>query len=146
MTRVRTALPALAVAVAAALGPGAAPVSAETPLQRADRLMTMGYAEFARQPHAAPFDWETDGCTGLDVARQATFRQACVQHDFGYGNYGPSSTLRLDPTDTRRAWIDKRFYQEMRQICTDQHGSDGQCMADAETIYGGVRLLGGLRW
>ncbi|WP_411079074.1 phospholipase A2 [Streptomyces sp. cmx-18-6] len=144
-------LTAPGVTASASTAPGAGPSSESGArvaglLETADRLMGMRYWDFAGQPQVAPFDWETDGCTGVDTGSKIIFYDACVQHDFGYGNYGPSSHLKLDPSDARRAWIDERFHHEMRQICIDRHGGSSTCLGSAKVIYDGVRLLGHWHW
>ncbi|MFI1221421.1 MULTISPECIES: phospholipase A2 [unclassified Streptomyces] len=138
---------------AGASAPGSGPVgdsrakaSAASTLDTANHLMGLRYWDFVNQPQVAPFDWESDGCTGVGTGEKVIFFEACVQHDFGYGNYGPSSGLKLDPTDARRAWIDERFYHEMRQICIDRHESGSTCLGSAKVIYDGVRAIGWTHW
>ncbi|MFF3484289.1 phospholipase A2 [Streptomyces sp. NPDC002701] len=158
MTRVRTILPALATIALAGFGPGAATPANATPaaaapaaalaaasdLESADRIMNLGYRDFMRHPRIAPFDWETNGCTWVGPPARQMFHDACVQHDFGYGNYGAKGRLKLDPTSGRRAWIDERLWHEMRNICHDHYTGILQpgCLTSAKIVYDGVRELG----
>ncbi|MEU3195054.1 phospholipase A2 [Streptomyces sp. NPDC006992] len=113
----------------------------------ADRLMKLTYRQFAAVRHAPPFNWTTDGCsvpTGLFPYREV-FRPACVQHDFGYRNYGGNHELKLDPTRATKNWIDSRFRTEMRRICDDRYPAAGRhrnCRRAADTYYAGVRIGG----
>lgn len=125
---------------------GTRAAQAATPLQRADFLMNRTYGQFPAyaQHREAPFDWNTDGCTGTPWPWSKVFRAACVMHDFGYRNYGRQGTtrLQLDPTDNRRKWIDDRLLQEMKRICND--GRLGiPCKTAAVTIHRAVRIGGG---
>ncbi|QGV76925.1 phospholipase A2 [Streptomyces ficellus] len=98
------------------------PVVAEATLrEEADRIMNLTYRDFARTPRVEPFDWSTDGCsvpTGY-APYSEVFRPACVQHDFGYRNYGANHGLALDPTRETKNWIDGRFRTEMERVCQD---------------------------
>ncbi|SER90668.1 phospholipase A2 [Streptomyces qinglanensis] len=113
----------------------------------ADRLMELTYRQFAVARHTPPFDWTTDGCsvpTGL-LPYSEVFRPACVQHDFGYRNYGGNHALKLDPTRATKNWIDSRFRTEMRRICDDRYSTAGRrrnCRRAADTYYAGVRIGG----
>lgn len=149
---VRCALAAAATALAISLGAAAPMPAAAAPaglLEDADRIMNLGYRDFMNHPRVAPFDWSTDGCSGpvFPPAKQM-FHDACVQHDFGYGNYGPRGGLKLDTSEGRRARIDERFWHEMRNICNDQYPGllNPGCLLSAETIYRGVREWGGDYW
>ncbi|MBQ1162165.1 hypothetical protein KBZ21_29485 [Streptomyces sp. A73] len=113
----------------------------------ADRLMKLTYRQFAEAPHRPPFDWTTDGCsvpTG-QFPYSKVFRPVCVQHDFGYRNYGGNGKLKLDPTRRTKNWIDGRFRTELRRIC-DHEFTDAQrnrnCRNAADTYYLGVQLGG----
>lgn len=68
--------------------------------EKADRIMNLTYRQFASTPHIPPFNWTTDGCSvpGGSLPYRKVFRPACVQHDFGYRNYGARHELKLDPT------------------------------------------------
>jgi hypothetical protein len=111
-------------------------------LDTAVRLMSLSYADFAKQPRIKPFDWSTDGCTAVGPSLNAVFLPACTQHDFGYRNFGTKGALKLDGTQERRAWIDTRFLNEMRRLCADQQSGDSSCLSSADTLYQGVRLFG----
>ena len=132
-------------AVAALCTSGTASAAADAPDVRADadRIMNLTYVDFANHPRVAPFDWSTDGCTGIGE----TFAPACVQHDFGYRNYGNHGALKLSPTEETRAWLDERFWHEMRRMCFDTHGPSGGatdgCLGAAGVVYDGVRAFGG---
>ncbi|MGP3988864.1 phospholipase A2 [Streptomyces sp. 3N207] len=130
----------------------AAPVPASAPADsavraEADRLMGLSYQEFAKARHVAPFNWTTDGCSvpiGL-APYSEVFRPACVQHDFGYRNYGRDHELKLDPTRKTKNWIDGRFRTEMRRICADRYPEQRRfhnCRSAAETYYLGVQIGG----
>lgn len=91
--------------------------------EQADRIMNLTYREFARTPRVEPFNWTTDGCsvpTG-HAPYSEVFRPACVQHDFGYRNYGAHHELRLSPTREAKNWIDSRFRTEMERVCQDTY-------------------------
>ncbi|GAA2118141.1 phospholipase A2 [Streptomyces synnematoformans] len=141
--------PLTGTALAADQTPGpAAPAAAAPPLrEQADALMNLTYREFAETPHVPPFNWTTDGCsvpTG-HAPYSETFRPACVQHDFGYRNYGANHELQLSPTRETKNWIDGRFRTEMRRICDDRHRSTLPhlvCVNAAEAYYGAVQVGG----
>ena len=131
------------VAAVAALSTSATTANAMDLRADADRIMNLTYGDFANHPRVEPFDWSTDGCTGIGE----TFAPACVQHDFGYRNYGNHGALKLSPTEETRAWIDERFWHEMRRMCFDTHGPSGGatngCLGAAGVVYDGVRVFGG---
>ncbi|MGW8376836.1 phospholipase A2 [Streptomyces sp. ODS28] len=148
-TRLPVTLASLTLAATGALG-ALAPAAPAAPSVReqADRIMNLGYAEFARTPHVAPFNWTNDGCsvpTGYTPYRKV-FEPACVQHDFGYRNYGALHELRLSPTRETRRWIDGRFRTEMRHICEDTYTTPLRlhgCLAAADAYHLAVRAGGG---
>jgi hypothetical protein len=121
--------------------------AAPTLREQADAIMNLTYREFAETPHVPPFNWTNDGCsvpTGY-APYSETFRPACVQHDFGYRNYGANHELKLSPTRETKNWIDGRFLTEMRRICDDRHSSPlphVACVNAAEAYYGAVQLGG----
>ncbi|MDQ3790293.1 MAG: phospholipase [Actinomycetota bacterium] len=131
------------VAAVAALSTSATTANAMDVRADADRIMNLTYVDFANHPRVAPFDWSTDGCTGIGES----FAPACVQHDFGYRNYGNQGALKLSPTEETRAWLDERFWHEMRRLCFDTHGPSGGatngCLGAARVVYDGVRAFGG---
>ncbi|GGU48960.1 phospholipase A2 [Streptomyces lavendofoliae] len=130
-------------------GTGILPVPVADPALRAeaDRIMNLTYRGFARTPHVEPFDWTTDGCSvpvGFAPYSQV-FRPACVQHDFGYRNYGANHELRLSPTRETKNWIDSRFRTEMERICQDtyvSHLAGLNCVNAARAYYVAVSLGG----
>ncbi|MGA5407541.1 phospholipase A2 [Streptomyces lavendulocolor] len=129
--------------------PGAATAPAADPAVRreADRIMHLTYREFARTPRVQPFDWTTDGCSvpvGYAPYSQV-FRPACVQHDFGYRNYGARGALRLSPTRETKNWIDNRFRTEMERVCQDTYATPLaglNCMNAARAYHVAVSLGG----
>jgi Prokaryotic phospholipase A2 len=114
----------------------------QTSREQADRILNMNYKEFAelRQSATRPkgYRWDTDGCTP-DWAPKY-FTRACYLHDFGYRNYGSArkDAPHLSPTQQTKDWIDKRFYQEMVNICNDEaHTDQGRatCKKKAAALY-----------
>ena len=124
----------------------AAPDVSTSVIDEADRIMNDTYQEFAAEPHRPPFDWSTDGCS-VPVAPElipwnATFRPACVQHDFGYRNYGGGGELQLSPTRDTKNWIDGRFREEMGRICRTRLDAPA-CLSMANVYYQAVQHFGG---
>ncbi|MFC8920790.1 phospholipase A2 [Streptomyces sp. NPDC057116] len=123
------------------------PVAAPTVREQADRIMNLTYREFARTPRVAPFNWTTDGCsvpTGY-APYSEVFRPACVQHDFGYRNYGANHELRLSPTRETKNWIDGRFRTEMERVCQDTYLTPLRhlnCVNAAQAYYLAVSVGG----
>lgn len=147
----RRAVVAGALALGALFGSAAPAAAQDSPRERAEEIMSLTYAEFAEVAarREKPFDWSTDGCTALGAPNlgnwQQVFRPACVQHDFGYRNFGRRGELDLDPTEARRTWIDDRFLVEMRRICSDTgQGLLSTCHLTAQVVHGGVRNAGGV--
>ncbi|CAB4924535.1 unannotated protein [freshwater metagenome] len=109
---------------------------------RARAFVAMTHERFMAQAASvsAPFDWATDGCTATPASWAATFRPACVQHDFGYRNLGYG--LRLSRLEATRRWIDERFLDEMRRIC--DAGRRGlrrvACRTRATLMWAAVRV------
>ena len=93
------------------------------------------------------FDWTDDGCSGREQIGPISnlyrnlFNKACQLHDFGYRNFGEG--LKLDRTESRRAWIDERFRIQMYRICDDRFaGNRAQllvCKDQAEWVHTVVR-------
>lgn len=131
--------------VAADTGPAA--VAEPTVREQADWIMNLTYHEFARTPRIQPFNWSTDGCsvpTGY-APYSEVFRPACVQHDFGYRNYGAHHELRLSPTRETKNWIDKRFRTEMERVCQDVYVTPLphlNCVNAAQAYYVAVSVGG----
>lgn len=96
-----------------------------------------------------PFDWRDDGCSVpksinvvIDNDYLKIFKKACQRHDFGYRNFGKG--LRLDRTESRREWVDKKFKADMDGICDAREASDGidACEFWAEAFFQAVRHQG----
>ncbi|MDQ0988910.1 phospholipase A2 [Streptomyces sp. V3I7] len=142
---------ALATTVLALTGVAgtAAPSSATEPTVReqADVLMNLPYEQFNAAAHVPPFNWTTDGCsvpTGF-APYSRVFQPACVQHDFGYRNYGARWELKLDPTRSAKEWIDGRFRTEMHRVCDNTYTlplTHAGCDNAAEAYYAAVRIGG----
>lgn len=128
-------------------GAGTAPAADPGVRREADRIMHLTYREFARTPRVQPFDWTTDGCSvpvGYAPYSQV-FRPACVQHDFGYRNYGARGALSLSPTRETKNWIDSRFRTEMERVCQDTYATPLaglNCMNAARAYHVAVSLGG----
>jgi hypothetical protein len=119
---------------------------------KADALMTTDYLSFikTKQSSADPtFNWNSDGCSGPKAAKpiyRTLFNKPCQQHDFGYRNYGRhTGGLQLQPDENARAWIDRRFVDEMNRLC-DRNFSKVQqtynqifCKGEASNMYAAVR-------
>ncbi|WP_051470980.1 phospholipase A2 [Patulibacter minatonensis] len=86
------------------------------------------------------FDWSDDGCSPPtpDHLRER-FRNACLQHDFGYRNFG--NGLMLERTENRRYRIDVKFRNEMNRICGRMFSGNAKrvCKAEATVMYKAVR-------
>ncbi|MGE4426218.1 MAG: phospholipase A2 [Solirubrobacteraceae bacterium] len=141
---VRPLIVAITLAIPAAVAPSA---GASTSLvQRADAAMRSDASSFvARRTFSAPFDWSQDGCSNpLPINANDLFRVPCMQHDFGYRNYGARGRLRLDPSSDRRRWIDDRFLGEMRGVCDRRYGGARRtaCRGVARAYWAGVRTFG----
>ncbi|GAA4894196.1 phospholipase A2 [Streptomyces coeruleoprunus] len=138
-------------AMAAGTAHGASPtvtrLAEPTLREQADHIMNLTYREFAVTPHIPPFNWTNDGCsvpTGL-APYSEVFRPACVQHDFGYRNYGGKWELKLSPTRETKNWIDGRFRTEMRRICDDTYRfpvAHLNCVNAAEMYHTAVQFGG----
>lgn len=122
-----TAAPAPAAAVTSqqvASGVGAQATAASTH-SKAVAYMKMKHTTFAKQKKVKPFNWTNDGCsvpTGY-APYMKTFTKACVQHDFGYRNFGKArkDSLKLEATKSRKGWIDSRFKAEMKAACKTKY-------------------------
>lgn len=96
------------------------------------------------------FDWTTDGCSPpTPDAWKAIFDGPCQQHDFGYRNYGKGLNLGRD--EFTRAWVDKRFKNEMGAVCSTFALGPQRvvCFQTAKAMYKAVRggqLLRGRLW
>jgi hypothetical protein len=110
--------------------------------KEADRIMNLNYREFAklRKLPTRPegYRWDTDGCTPKWAPKY--FTEACYIHDFGYRNYGSArkDAPHLSPTQETKNWIDKRFQEEMYNICADQAKTEkgrAVCKEKADQLY-----------
>lgn len=96
-----------------------ASTASEQEIARAREIMNMSYQEFARLPHEGPFEWSNDGCSSpmpADPYREY-FQPACVQHDFGYRNFGGHYGKGYGTDRRTKNWIDAHFRDEMQRIC-----------------------------
>ena len=111
---------------------------------RANTRMTESLSAFMtnKAKKAGPWNWSDNGCNS-PALRPSEFYRACARHDFGYRNYGWG--LTVDPTDSRRLWVDQRFLTDMRAICRANHSGDARddCYTAASINYSGVRYGGG---
>ncbi len=111
---------------------------------RMNGLMTESLSAFMKHKKAkgGPWNWSDNGCNSPAV-RAAEFYRACARHDFGYRNYGWG--LTVNPTDSRRLWVDERFRTDMRAICRANHSGKARtdCYKAAAINYAGVRAGGG---
>lgn len=81
----------------------------------------------------------------------SVFEKSCDRHDFGYRNYGkntstPGAHPKFDPTSSRKAQIDSRFYSNMKVQCSQKYGNPitrGACNTAAKTFYTAVSKFGG---
>jgi hypothetical protein len=112
----------------------------------ADRIMRMDYEEFAALRSSAErpagYRWDTDGCTPDWAPRY--FTRACHLHDFGYRNYGSArkEAPHLSPTADTKAWIDRRFFEEMTRICRQEAKTEdgrARCRQTADRLYAHVQ-------
>jgi len=132
---------AFAAAAVAVLIPATA--RADDVRDRADALMNMHAGDFVNAPHDAPFEWSNDGCSG---PTEQIFHNACVQHDFGYRNYGAHYALKLSVTRGTKEWIDARFHEEMDRACVDTYPAGeavASCMDNATLAWTAVHIFGG---
>jgi hypothetical protein len=141
------ALAAAVLALAIPTGTAVADPACPTKCQ-AINIMNLTYGQFTslRNSPTRPgaFDWSSDGCSGphtnpIDWLKPfyAMHNAPCLQHDFGYRNFG--NGLRLERTEDRRAWIDGRFLTEMRRNC-DDHWWYAGCGTAANAFYAAVRV------
>jgi hypothetical protein len=123
-----------------------APPAQQVSRAQADTIMQLNYKQFtvlrtsAQRP--AGYRWDTDGCTPDWAPRY--FTRACYLHDFGYRNYGSArkNAPHLSPTQQTKDWIDRRFYEEMINICNNEAKTDSgraSCMQKAALLYNHVR-------
>lgn len=146
---VRRVLSILAVTIALLVG-GTTSAWAQTPTQRATDLeFNVSMATFlaARATGEAPFDWTSDGCSTpaiQDLAKwNGTFTNPCLQHDFGYRNFGVGGVVQ-NATESMRTQIDNKFKQDMYDVCRPMSlGKRVECQFVASAYYNVVRNVGG---
>ncbi|MBF6326958.1 phospholipase A2 [Nocardia transvalensis] len=121
---------------------GAGSASADDLRAVADNYMNMSADDFANAAKDPRFDWSTDGCSG---PTEPIFANACLQHDFGYRNYGNHGALKLSPTAETKEWIDGQFLEQMRNACGDKYPPDvvGSCIDNAQYAWQAVHSAGG---
>ena len=120
-------------------------------IARANEIMSLDYKGFDALPkNEPPFDWSNDGCSTPWLPNTAIlgdfnddFFRACIQHDFGYANYGVGG-LALSPNENTRGWIDDRLLEEMRRICNNEVSFIDRpiCHIFAVTFHTAVRNFG----
>ncbi len=145
---------ALLVTTALAVGIGTPALAAPTK-QGAIAIFYQGTDNFmSRKAQGGDgYVWSDDGCSvplvvkiAVPVAAYASwqFQNQCKQHDFGYRNFGGS--LRLDPTESRRNWVDDWFHSRMQARCgawtIRLTGQEPLCRANALIFYTAVRNFG----
>jgi hypothetical protein len=130
----------LVAALAGVLLAGLVPVGtavADTKSHAVD-IVSQSYGDFLKTKRTgeAPFDWSSDGCSWTPAPWSWEQSGPCQLHDFGYRNFGKG--LTLERTEDRRAWIDRRFLDEMRRNCR-QHWWYTSCPNGIYVMYGVVR-------
>lgn len=137
----------------AALGAGASPAWAAEPpppsdpaTARANELMAMSAADFvAADKGGFGFELSSDGCSNPTALGIRFQDDTCVQHDFGYRNYGNRFGKGLSPTRATKDWIDQRFQEEMLRACEEYVGSPGpsqECVDEANAVFYAVSTRG----
>jgi hypothetical protein len=127
------------------------PPASNPTIARANQIMGLDYRAFDALPkNEQPFDWSNDGCStpwspGTPILGDFNddFFRACIQHDFGYANYGVGG-LALSPNENTRGWIDDRLLEEMRRICNNEVSFIDRPIRHvfATTFHTGVRNFG----
>lgn len=149
--RMKRALFAAAVAVAAAVLPATAasaaaptksellaqwtqPTAASTSAWNAARLDQGAYASYK-------FDWTTDYCSSSpDNPLGFDFELSCWHHDFGYRNYKDLGTF-----EANKARVDSMFYADLQRTCaTYSTASQPACYSLAWIYYQAVSIFGSL--
>lgn len=86
------------------------------------------------------------------------FRQPCVIHDFGYRNFGPNDSLKVQKKyltakqrktgDTSKELIDQRFRSMMLYKCEKKFDGlqEFGCKAAAQAFFVGVDQFGNKAW
>lgn len=110
-----------------------------------DRLIRGSLDDFlayrSGDDHDPELDLSTDGCSAPLVGNTGAsfdFTNACLRHDFGYRN-----TKKQGRFGDRKAEIDRRFLQDMKDHCaTRSVFLQGRCYAWAYTFYEAVKRFG----
>jgi len=116
--------------------------------ERADFAMHLDLKSFGRLREQKPWRciWSSDGCSRpMPPTWRPLFKDACVQHDFGYRNYGHG--LMLGATEQVREWIDDRQRTQMKRICANTFSpldsiGFGSCVTAAEVVWWAVHVGG----
>lgn len=133
---------ALAMFAAAGIALAGQPPATTPDQTEANRLMNLTADDFGLAPQNPPFDWSNNECSG---PTRPEFTPACVQHDFGYRNYGARGDLGFAVIRDTKDWIDQRFHEEMYRICEDYASvpqAATQCVQDADNAFTAVQLFG----
>lgn len=116
-------------------------------LGKANELMALPAKDFVGADKASPgqpFNLRSDGCSG--PINPAYFKDACIQHDFAYRNYGKSDGgLGLALTEEARLYADERFRVEMHRSCEEwaiPATTAEDCLNQAALAYTAVRTEG----
>ncbi len=116
-------------------------------LGKANELMALPAAAFVvadKTSPGRPFNLRTDGCSG--PINPAYFKDACIQHDFAYRNYGKSDGgLGLALTEAARSYADERFRVELNRSCEAwaiPATTAEDCLNQAALAYTAVRSEG----
>lgn len=117
--------------------------------ERADSAVNRTAESFSTLRQTKPWkcDWTSDGCSSpMPPSWRPLFKPACLQHDFGYRNYGHG--LALGSNEAVRDWIDGRQLTEMKRICEREFLLKGElldyahCETAAEIVWAGLRHFG----
>lgn len=116
---------------------------------KAVKYMKLKHTDFVKSKKVKPFIWKHNGCsvpTGY-APYMVTFTKSCIQHDFGYRNFGSGTKggLKLKPTQSTKTWIDARFRTEMKRACKTKYKKGNplkMCNKAADAYWTGVRVGG----
>lgn len=130
-----------------ALAQAGPPPPTSLELGKANELMAVPAAVFVAADKTSPgrpFNLRSDGCSG--PINPAYFKDACIQHDFAYRNYGRSDGgLGLALTEAARSYADERFRVEMNRSCEAwaiPATTAEDCLNQAALAYTAVRSEG----
>ena len=116
---------------------------------KAVKYMKLKHTDFVKAKKVKPFIWKHNGCsvpTGY-APYMVTFTKSCIQHDFGYRNFGSGTKggLKLKPNQATKSWIDARFRTEMKRACKTKYKKGNplkMCNKAADAYWTGVRVGG----